>query len=76
MIPHGHSTPAGIHFSVAQSPIHTPYQEYLDKWNDINMHFLQHKLRPVAGAIPLPTAPGINMALDPTKIEHEADIAV
>ncbi len=76
VIPHGHSTPAGIHFSVAQSPIHTPYQEYLDKWNDINMHFLQHKLRPVAGAIPLPTAPGINMALDPTKIEHEADIAV
>ena len=47
VIPHGHSTPIGIHFSVAQSPIHTPYQEYLDKWDDINMHFLQHPLRPV-----------------------------
>ena len=48
-IPHGHSTPIGIHFSAAQSPIHTPYQEYLVKWNDINMFFLKHPLRPVKG---------------------------
>ncbi|MBV9637715.1 MAG: hypothetical protein JOZ40_24065 [Methylobacteriaceae bacterium] len=73
-IPHGHSTPIGIHFSVAQSPIHTPYQEYLVKWNEINMFFLKHPLRPVAGAIPLPDAAGANMALDPAKIEHEEDV--
>jgi L-rhamnonate dehydratase len=74
VIPHGHSTPIGIHFSVAQSPIHTPYQEYLGKWNDINMHFLQHPLRPIRGNIPLPDAPGANMALDPAKIEQEEEI--
>ncbi|HEY0419333.1 MAG TPA: enolase C-terminal domain-like protein, partial [Acetobacteraceae bacterium] len=40
VIPHGHSTPAGIHYSLAQSPIHTPWQEYLWKWNEIHQHFL------------------------------------
>ena len=30
-IPHGHSSPAGIHVSVTQSPIHTPYQEFSDQ---------------------------------------------
>jgi L-rhamnonate dehydratase len=74
VIPHGHSTPIGIHFSVTQSPIHTPYQEYLAKWNEINMHFLQHPLRPIGGNIPLPDAPGVNMALDPAKIEREEEI--
>ncbi len=73
-IPHGHSTPMTIHFSVTQSPIHTPYQEYLAKWNDINMHFLKHPLRPVNGLIHLPDAPGANMALDPGKIEREEEI--
>ena len=74
VIPHGHSTPIGIHFSVAQSPIHTPYQEYLDKWNDINMHFLQHPLRPIGGFISLPESAGANMGLDPAKIEREEEI--
>jgi L-alanine-DL-glutamate epimerase-like enolase superfamily enzyme len=70
-IPHGHSTPIGIHFSVTQSPIHTPYQEYLVKWNEINMFFLKNPVRPVKGSIQLPTDPGANMALDPAKIEKE-----
>jgi L-alanine-DL-glutamate epimerase-like enolase superfamily enzyme len=76
VIPHGHSTPLGIHFSVAQSPIHTPYQEYLVKWNEINMHFLAHKPRPVAGMIAVPGAPGANMALDADLIEQEEEIRV
>jgi L-alanine-DL-glutamate epimerase-like enolase superfamily enzyme len=74
VIPHGHSTPLGIHFSAAQSPIHTPYQEYLVKWNDINMHFLKHPLRPVQGMIGLPEAVGAGMELDPDKIEQEEDL--
>jgi L-rhamnonate dehydratase len=65
-----------MHFSVTQSPIHTPYQEYLVKWSDINMHFLKHPLRPVNGVIPLPEAPGANMALDADKIEKEEEIRV
>ncbi|HET6468171.1 MAG TPA: enolase C-terminal domain-like protein [Geminicoccaceae bacterium] len=76
VIPHGHSTPIGIHYSVAQSPIHTPYQEYLVKWNEVNMHFLKHPLRPAAGNIALPEAPGVNMELDPDKIEAEEEVRV
>jgi L-alanine-DL-glutamate epimerase-like enolase superfamily enzyme len=76
VIPHGHSTPMGIHFSVAQSPIHTPYQEYLVKWNAIHMHFLKHPLFPVNGDIHLPHAPGANMDLDPAKIEREEEVRV
>ena len=74
VIPHGHSTPVNLHFSLAQSPLLTPLQEYLVKWNDINMHFLQHPLRPVNGVISIPDAPGVNMALDPAKIEREEEI--
>jgi L-rhamnonate dehydratase len=72
-IPHGHSTPAGIHVSVTQPPIHTPYQEYLVKWNDIHQHFLAHPVRPQRGEIHLPPAPGLGMDLDPAEIEHEEE---
>jgi L-rhamnonate dehydratase len=73
-IPHGHSTPAGIHFSLTQSPIHTPYQEYLVKWNTIHQHFLAHPVVPVKGEIHAPDLPGIGMDLDPAKIEEESEI--
>ena len=73
-IPHGHSTPAGIHFSLTQSPIHTPYQEYLVKWNAIHQHFLANKVMPVRGEIHAPTLPGIGMDLDPAKIEEEDEV--
>ncbi len=72
-IPHGHSTPAGIHFSLTQSPIHTPYQEYLVKWNDVHQHFLESPLKPENGMIKAPSAVGINMDLDPAKIESEEE---
>jgi L-rhamnonate dehydratase len=75
VIPHGHSTPIGIHYSVAQSPIHTPYQEYLVKWNAINMHFLADQVMPKNGSIELPTGPGVGMELDPAKIEHEEEMS-
>lgn len=73
-IPHGHSTPAGIHFSVTQSPIHTPYQEYLVKWNAIHQHFLADPIHPVRGMIYAPDRPGLGMDLDPAKIEEETEI--
>ena len=72
-IPHGHSTPAGIHFSVTQSPIHTPYQEYLVKWNEIHQHFLAHPVKPERGEVHVPNIPGLGMDLDPAKIEAEAE---
>ncbi|MCX8276804.1 MAG: mandelate racemase/muconate lactonizing protein [Dehalococcoidia bacterium] len=72
-IPHGHSTNAGIHFSVSQSPIHTPYQEYLVKWNTIHQHFLKDPVTPVKGMIHAPTGVGMTMDLDPGKIEREEE---
>jgi L-rhamnonate dehydratase len=74
VIPHGHSTPAGLHFSLAQSPLLTPLQEYLVKWNAINQHFLEYPLVPEAGLLPAPTQPGLGMALDPAKIEAQEEL--
>jgi L-alanine-DL-glutamate epimerase-like enolase superfamily enzyme len=74
VIPHGHSTPAGLHFSLAQSPLLTPLQEYLVKWNAINQHFLADPVMPVDGALGLPTAAGLGMDLDAEKIEQQTEI--
>jgi L-alanine-DL-glutamate epimerase-like enolase superfamily enzyme len=74
VIPHGHSSPAGIHFSLAQSPILTPYQEFLVKWNAINQHFLAHPVTPRNGMIPTPEQPGLGMDLDPAKIEQQSEV--
>jgi L-rhamnonate dehydratase len=74
VIPHGHSTPAGLHFSLAQSPLLTPLQKYLVKWNAINQHFLAYPLVPEGGMLRVPTQPGLGMALDPAKIEAQEEI--
>ena len=74
VIPHGHSTPAGIHFSVTQSPIHTPYQEYLVKWNAIHQHFLRDKVMPERGVIRVTDRPGIGMELDMEAVEGEDEV--
>jgi L-alanine-DL-glutamate epimerase-like enolase superfamily enzyme len=76
VIPHGHSTPAGLHFSLAQSPLLTPVQEYLVKWNAINQHFLAHKLIPVGGVLRPPKQPGLGMDLDPGQIERQTEVLV
>jgi L-rhamnonate dehydratase len=74
VIPHGHSTPAGLHFSLAQSPLLTPLQEYLVKWNAINQHFLAHPLVPQNGKLQPPQQAGLGMDLDPSKIERHAEV--
>lgn len=74
VIPHGHSTPANSHFSVTQSPIHTPWQEYLVKWNEIHQHFLAHPLKPNQGELSPHDLPGLGMDLDPAKIEAEWEV--
>ena len=72
-IPHGHSSPAGIHVTVSQSPIHTPYQEFLIKWNRVHQHFLSEPIAPVNGMIGVPTSHGVGMDLDASKIEREEE---
>ncbi|WP_319518513.1 enolase C-terminal domain-like protein [uncultured Martelella sp.] len=75
VVPHGHSSNAGIHFSVSQSPIHTPYQEDLVKWNQITMHFLKTPVLPQDGVYHAPSEPGLGMALEADRIEYEEDLA-
>jgi hypothetical protein len=65
---------AGIALSVAQSPIHTPWQEYLIKWNAIHQHFLATPAVSVNGVIATIDRPGLGMELDPAKIEAEEEI--
>ncbi|WP_267552224.1 enolase C-terminal domain-like protein [Rhizobium rhizogenes] len=70
-IPHGHSSFATAHFSAVQSPIHTPYQEYLVKWNAVHQHFLVDPLDVIDGMIEVPDRPGLAMEIDTSKIEME-----
>jgi L-alanine-DL-glutamate epimerase-like enolase superfamily enzyme len=76
VIPHGHSSGATTHFSVTQSPIHTPYQEYLVKWNSIHQHFLRDPVLPVDGMVHAPVELGLGMELDPAKMETDTEIFV
>ena len=76
VIPHGHSTPAGLHFTLAQSPILTPYQEYLVKWNAINQFFLANPLLPSNGHLAHPAQPGLGMDLNEARIEERVEIEV
>ena len=64
VIPHGHSAAATLHFSVTQSPIHTPYQEHLVKWNAVHQLFLRDRVDPVGGLLHAPRHPGMGMDLD------------
>jgi len=70
-IPHGHSSFVTAHFSAVQSPIHTPYQEYLVKWNAVHQHFLVDPLDVIDGMIEVPDRPGLAMEIDKSKIEAE-----
>lgn len=71
VIPHGHSTPANLHISVAQPVTNVPWIEYLVKWNEIHQHFLKFPLKPVNGVITVNDEPGLGMDLDPARFESE-----
>ena len=76
IIPHGHSSNATLHFSLSQIPIHTPYQEYLIKWNFVHQHFLKYPEIPVQGQFEIPKRIGLSMELDQEKIEKEDKIVI
>jgi L-alanine-DL-glutamate epimerase-like enolase superfamily enzyme len=73
-IPHGGSTYASAVFSALQSPIMTPYQEFLWKSNECNQAWYREKLWPENGTLPLPTWPGIYPALDEDRIEGREEL--
>ena len=76
IIPHGHSSNVTLHFSLSQIPIHTPYQEYLIKWNFVHQHFLKYPEIPVQGQFEIPKRIGLSMELDQEKIEKEDKIVI
>ena len=76
IIPHGHSSNVTLHFSLSQIPIHTPYQEYLIKWNIVHQHFLKCPEIPVQGQFRIPTGIGLSMELDQEKIEKEEKVVI
>ncbi|MGP4020643.1 enolase C-terminal domain-like protein [Saccharopolyspora sp. 5N708] len=68
-IPHGHSAAATLHFSLTQSPMHTPYQEHLVKWNQIHQFFLADPVDPVNGLLRPNGKPGLGMELDLSRAD-------
>jgi len=74
LIPHGHSTPATAQFIAAQPPTLCPILEYLIKWNEIHQFFFRNPLKPVRGMITVPTAPGMGVELDESRIESEREL--
>ncbi|CAA9547814.1 MAG: putative mandelate racemase/muconate lactonizing enzyme [uncultured Thermomicrobiales bacterium] len=71
VIPHGHSVPANIQLSAALPIPACPFVEYLVKWNELLQFFFREPVRPVNGAVTVPTGPGMGVELDPAKIEAE-----
>jgi len=71
VIPHGHSLRAAIHIIASQSPMTFPLGEYLILKMRHYYHFETNPLIPEKAHIALPTGPGFNVQLDPSKIESQ-----
>ena len=74
VIPHGHSAAATLHFSLTQSPAHTPYQEDLVKWNQIHQLFLADPVNPVDGMLRPNGKPGLGMELDLSRAVRDETV--
>ncbi|WP_236006306.1 enolase C-terminal domain-like protein [Clavibacter zhangzhiyongii] len=73
-IPHGHSAPATLQFSLAQSPASTPMQEDLVKWNRVHQLFLADPVEPEGGVIHAGGRVGMGMDLDLARAESDAHV--
>jgi L-alanine-DL-glutamate epimerase-like enolase superfamily enzyme len=73
-IPHGHSIHAAAHVIAAQSPAVCPMAEFLLLHQAEKQHFYTEYYAPSGGSLALPTAPGLGIALDATKIDEQVEI--
>jgi L-alanine-DL-glutamate epimerase-like enolase superfamily enzyme len=73
-IPHGHSTQVNATFSALQSPVHTPWQEFLVKWNRVHQFWFEQPLEPRAGVIRLPEFAGLCPPLEEAKIDASEEL--
>jgi len=74
VILHGSSVPVNAQVSFAQNSVVTPMMEDLVVLQKMLQFFLKNPVKPVNGFITPPTAPGVGLELDESKIESERDI--
>jgi L-alanine-DL-glutamate epimerase-like enolase superfamily enzyme len=74
VIPHGNSVHANAQISFAQNSVVTPMMEYQILFNERVQFFFKNPVKPVNGFITPPTAPGVGLELDESKIESEREI--
>ncbi len=74
VVPHGHSIYAAVHVIAATPPATCPMAEYLIRNQPGKQFFHQTRFEPVDGAIPLPTAPGLGIALDDATVESRIEL--
>ena len=75
VVAHGHAIAAPLHVAASQSPQVVPMIEYLLRIQDRNQFFHSTILRPVDGALELPTGPGLGIELDDEKILERREVA-
>ncbi len=75
VIPHGHSLHAAVNVIAAQSPSVCPMAEYLVLAQATKQHFQTVAMHPEHGSIALPTAPGLGLELDETKIDRQVELS-
>ncbi len=73
---HGSLVPVNAQLSFAQNAALVPMMEYLIVRNEATQLFFKNPMKPVNGYFSLPTAPGVGLDLDESKIESERDIKV
>jgi L-alanine-DL-glutamate epimerase-like enolase superfamily enzyme len=65
-----------VHLAAGRSPQTIPMVEYLVQIQERNQWFHQTILRPVDGAISLPSEPGLGIEIDPAKVLSRRDLHV
>ncbi len=70
VFPHGHSVPAALNVIASQPPAVFPMVEFLLWYQPYAQHFHTERLWPEGGSLPLPTAPGLGIAIDEAKVER------
>lgn len=74
VIPHGHSLLPAMHTIAAQSPATCPMAEYLIRAQVGKQHFHREFLKPRRGALALPSAPGLGIEIDESKVDRRTNL--
>jgi L-alanine-DL-glutamate epimerase-like enolase superfamily enzyme len=74
VVPHGHSVLAAVNVIAAQPPSVCPMAEFLLLAQPAAQHFHTTFVQPERGAIGLPTAPGLGIAIDEAKVEQRVEL--